>query len=62
MDDTPGKFIEKLRLRHARILLENKTADLKETAGQCGFRSEEQMRRTFLRELCVTPQEYRSRF
>lgn len=60
--ETPGKFIEKLRLRHARILLENRTAALKEVAGQCGFKSEEQMRRAFQRELCVTPQEYRTRF
>ena len=62
LEDTPGKFIEKLRLRHARILLENRTSALKEIAGQCGFKSEEQMRRAFQRELCVTPQEYRTRF
>jgi len=62
MEMTPGKFIEKLRLKHARILLENETSSLKEIAGQCGFSSEEQMRRAFHRELCVTPQEYRTRF
>ena len=62
LEDTPAKFIEKLRLRHARILLENKKSALKEVARQCGFKSEEQMRRAFQRELCVTPQEYRTRF
>ncbi|HSR63500.1 MAG TPA: GlxA family transcriptional regulator [Gammaproteobacteria bacterium] len=62
LEQTPGKFIERLRLRHARILLENRTAALKEIAGQCGFKSEEQMRRAFQRELRVTPQEYRTRF
>lgn len=61
-EQTPAKFIESLRLRHARMLLESKTSALKEIAGQCGFRNEEQMRRTFLRRLCVTPQEYRTRF
>lgn len=62
MEQTPAKFIEKLRLRHARILLESRTSALKAVAGRCGFRSEEQMRRAFQRELCVTPQEYRTRF
>lgn len=62
LEDTPAKFIEKLRLRHARILIENRNAALKEVAEQCGFNSEEQMRRAFQRELCVTPQEYRTRF
>jgi transcriptional regulator GlxA family with amidase domain len=62
LDETPSKFIEKLRLQHARILLEDSASGLKEVAGQCGFKSEEQMRRAFQRELCVTPQEYRTRF
>lgn len=62
LEQTPAKFIENLRLRQARILLENRTSGLKEIARQCGFKSEEQMRRAFLRRLCVTPQEYRTRF
>lgn len=62
LEETPARFIEKLRLHQARILLENKTSSLKEVADQCGFKSEEQMRRAFQRELCVTPREYRTRF
>jgi transcriptional regulator GlxA family with amidase domain len=62
LGETPAKFIEHLRLRHARMLLENKVSALKSIANQCGFKSEEQMRRAFQRELCVTPQEYRTRF
>jgi transcriptional regulator GlxA family with amidase domain len=62
MGETPAKFIERLRLRHARMLLEDKVPALKSVANQCGFKSEEQMRRAFQRELCVTPQEYRTRF
>ncbi|MDZ7737115.1 MAG: DJ-1/PfpI family protein [Gammaproteobacteria bacterium] len=42
MEQTPAKFIEKLRLRHARMLLESRTSALKEIAGRCGFKSEEQ--------------------
>jgi transcriptional regulator GlxA family with amidase domain len=62
MGETPAKFIERLRLRQARMLLEGKASVLKSVANQCGFKSEEQMRRAFQRELCVTPQEYRTRF
>lgn len=62
LEQTPAKFIEKVRLRHARGLLDNRKLSLKEIAAQCGFRTEEQMRRAFQRELCVTPQEYRTRF
>ncbi|MDF2181155.1 GlxA family transcriptional regulator [Neptuniibacter sp. CAU 1671] len=60
--ETPAKFVERLRLCQARMLLENKTTVLKSIADKCGFKSEEQMRRAFQRELCVTPNEYRVRF
>lgn len=62
LQETPAKFIEGLRLQQARMLLENKYVALSTVAYQCGFKSEEQMRRAFQRELCVTPKEYRSRF
>jgi transcriptional regulator GlxA family with amidase domain len=35
---------------------------IKRIAQRCGFGSEETMRRSFLRLLAVTPQDYRSRF
>ncbi|MFW1676853.1 GlxA family transcriptional regulator [Pontibacter sp. JAM-7] len=60
--ETPAKFVERLRLSQARILLENKCSILKSIANKCGFKSEEQMRRAFQRGLCVTPNEYRTRF
>lgn len=62
MEEIPAKFIERLRLHHARIMLEDKASALKEVADHSGFKSEEQMRRVFQRELCVTLQEYRTRF
>lgn len=61
-NSTPAKFIEKLRLQHARILLENQSISLKAIAYACGFKSEEQMRRAFQRELCVNPTTYREHF
>lgn len=60
--ETPAKFIEKLRLNHARILLEGNSYTLNEIARKSGFRSEEQMRRTFQRILGITPQDYKLRF
>jgi transcriptional regulator GlxA family with amidase domain len=35
---------------------------LKRVAQRCGFGSEETMRRSFLRQVRVSPQEYRARF
>ena len=35
---------------------------MKRVAARCGFGSEETMRRSFLRLLATTPQDYRSRF
>jgi transcriptional regulator GlxA family with amidase domain len=62
LGQSPAKFVEILRLRHARTLLEGGRMALKEIAGKAGFKSAEQMRRAFQRELRVTPQEYRARF
>jgi len=43
-----------------RLLSESRTP-IKRAAHSCGFGSEETMRRSFLRLLAVTPQDYRSR-
>ncbi|QID19341.1 helix-turn-helix domain-containing protein [Nitrogeniibacter mangrovi] len=60
--ETPGKFVERLRICQARMLMENSDVVLKTVARKCGFNTEEQMRRAFQRELSVTPNEYRTRF
>jgi transcriptional regulator GlxA family with amidase domain len=59
---TPARAIEKLRLEAARRLLSESRTPVKRIAQRCGFGSEETMRRSFLRLLAVTPQDYRSRF
>jgi transcriptional regulator GlxA family with amidase domain len=43
-------------------LLSDSRLPVKQVARQCGFGSEETMRRSFLRLLAATPQEYRARF
>jgi len=59
---TPARAIERLRVEAARLLLSESRTPVKRVAQRCGFGSEETMRRSFLRLLAVTPQDYRSRF
>jgi transcriptional regulator GlxA family with amidase domain len=59
---TPARAIERLRVEAARRLLSESRAPVKRIARRCGFGSEETLRRSFLRLLAVTPQDYRSRF
>jgi transcriptional regulator GlxA family with amidase domain len=59
---TPARAIEQLRLEEARRLLSESRQPIKRIAQRCGLGSEETMRRSFLRLLGVTPQEYRARF
>ena len=59
---TPARAIERLRVEAARRLLSESGLPGKRICQRCGFGSEETMRRSFLRLLAVTPQEYRRRF
>jgi transcriptional regulator GlxA family with amidase domain len=59
---TPARAIERLRVEAAARLLSESRTPVKRIAQRCGFGSEETMRRSFLRLLGVTPQDYRSRF
>jgi transcriptional regulator GlxA family with amidase domain len=59
---TPARAIERLRVEAARRLLSESGLPVKRISRRCGFGSEETMRRSFLRLLAVTPQQYRTRF
>lgn len=59
---SPQKYIEQLRIEAAKPLLESSAKDLKRIAADCGFASEEAMRRAFVRRLGIRPKEYRERF
>lgn len=59
---TPARAIERLRVEAARRLLTESRTPVKRIVQRCGFGSEETMRRSFVRLLAVTPQDYRSRF
>jgi len=59
---TPARAVERLRVEAARRLLSETRLPVKRISQRCGFGSEETMRRSFLRVLAATPQDYRSRF
>ena len=59
---TPARVVERLRVEAARHLLSDSRQPVKRIAQCCGFGSEETMRRSFLRLLAATPQDYRARF
>ena len=62
MGMTPARAVERLRVEAARRLLSEGDRAIKAIARDCGFGSEETMRRSFLRLLEVSPQAYRDRF
>jgi transcriptional regulator GlxA family with amidase domain len=59
---TPARAVERLRVEGARRLLLDSRLPVKRISQRCGFGSEETMRRSFLRLLSATPQDYRARF
>lgn len=59
---TPARAVERLRVEAARRLLAESRLPAKRISQRCGFGSEETMRRSFLRLLATTPQDYRARF
>jgi transcriptional regulator GlxA family with amidase domain len=59
---TPARAIERLRVEAARRQLSESRLPVKRIAQRCGFGSEETLRRSFLRLLGATPQDYRARF
>ncbi|MEP6829324.1 MAG: GlxA family transcriptional regulator [Rhizomicrobium sp.] len=59
---TPARAVERLRVEAARRLLSDSRQPVKRIAERCGFGSEETLRRSFLRLLAATPQDYRTRF
>ena len=59
---TPGKYVERIRLAAARSRLENSAQSIESVAQSAGFINSERMRRTFMRHLRISPQDYRRRF
>ena len=60
--ETPGKFVERVRVEAARRELESTDDTLDVIAARCGFGTAETLRRVFQRRLSVAPDFYRRRF
>jgi transcriptional regulator GlxA family with amidase domain len=61
LDTTPARYVEQVRLDHAKALLDTGHG-VAATARAAGFGSSETMRRTFVARLGVSPSQYRARF
>ncbi|MFB0620651.1 GlxA family transcriptional regulator [Streptomyces sp. AGS-58] len=59
---TPGRYVDRVRLEHARRLLEDTSDGIERVARASGHGTPEAMRRAFLRALGTSPAEYRRRF
>jgi transcriptional regulator GlxA family with amidase domain len=59
---SPGGFVSRLRVEQARRRIEEGAARFKQVARDCGFADEQRLRRSFQRQLGITPAEYRARF
>jgi transcriptional regulator GlxA family with amidase domain len=56
---SPAKFIEKIRVEAAQLLVDKSDEPLEQIAARCGLGGLVSMRRLFLRHLMVTPSDYR---
>ncbi|MEU1462044.1 GlxA family transcriptional regulator [Streptomyces sp. NPDC005727] len=59
---TPGRYVDRVRLEHARRLLEDTADGVEEISRAGGYGTPEAMRRAFVRALGTAPAEYRRRF
>ncbi|GAA2773466.1 GlxA family transcriptional regulator [Streptomyces showdoensis] len=59
---TPGRYVDRVRLEHARRLLEDTGRGVEEVSRAAGYGTPEAMRRAFLKTLGTAPAEYRRRF
>jgi transcriptional regulator GlxA family with amidase domain len=58
---TPAVWVERARVGAAQRLLETGALSPKQVAGRCGFSDTDTLRRSFMRQLGVTPADYRKR-
>lgn len=60
--ESPGRYVERVRVEAARHELESTDDTLDVVARRCGFGTAETLRRSFQRRLGVAPDPYRRRF
>jgi transcriptional regulator GlxA family with amidase domain len=57
----PAKFIERLRVERARVIIEDTGLSMNEVARKSGFDDEQRMRRSFQRRLGINPADHADR-
>lgn len=62
LGQSPGRYVENLRLDYARQLLTDNDWPLARIAQACGYQSQDVFRRAFERRFALLPGEYRARF
>lgn len=62
MATSPAAFVERVRIDSARVLLVETGQRIDTIARVCGFGPHQRMDRAFMRQLGVSPSEYRARF
>jgi transcriptional regulator GlxA family with amidase domain len=62
LGESPALLVRRMRLDHARSLLERGTLPLKAVAKQCGLGDVSSLHRIFVRAFKLTPGQYRERF
>lgn len=58
----PAEWVEAIRVKSARALLESGHATPKQVSAQCGFANPDTLRRAFVRHVGLSPADYRKRF
>ncbi len=58
----PAEWVESIRIKSARALLEAGNITPKQVSAQCGFANPDTLRRAFVRHVGVSPADYRKRF
>ncbi|MCF3181175.1 DJ-1/PfpI family protein [Streptomyces polychromogenes] len=59
---TPGRYVERVRVEHARRMLEESGEGVAGISRACGYGTPEALRRAFVKTLGQSPTEYRRRF
>jgi transcriptional regulator GlxA family with amidase domain len=62
MHDTPIGYLQKIRLEHAKALLETTSLSFAQIVDRAGYSDESAFRRLFKRHVGLTPIEYQKRF
>ena len=62
MGTTPARMIERIRVEAARRLIEGGCVRIADAAAATGFADDETMRRAFIRQIGVSPSDYRHGF